>query len=250
MIGNLPLPDISLVIIIKLKIGRNIIYVHEFISKLEFLIHEIFVEVEEHAFKQIIVISMWPNCALSLPVLFYFCEGESIENLIKDIRITKAKSSSLACRYIDDALIIQALLTGFHKYTESQRIWDKINNRNSILCLNLWHLSLMWHQWSGFTWLYNKTDDFRILTVICQPHPRMECILLHKLYSRLPIAFNTIYRLLITKLLSQWYFFKESLQLIIEKCFLKILTPYVKYSVIIVHTDERWYWFVCLCEGI
>jgi hypothetical protein len=54
MIGNLPLPDISLVIIIKLKIGRNIIYVHEFISKLEFLIHEIFVEVEGHAFKQMV----------------------------------------------------------------------------------------------------------------------------------------------------------------------------------------------------
>jgi len=58
MLGNLPLPDISLVIIINLKIGRNIVYVHEVISKLEFLIDEIFVEVEGHAFKQIIVISM------------------------------------------------------------------------------------------------------------------------------------------------------------------------------------------------
>ena len=96
MLGNLPLPDISLVIIIKLEIGRNIVYVHEVISMLEFLIYKIFVEFEGHIFQQIVGISMGPNCVFSLPIMFYFYEAELIANPMKDTRIT------IAFRYIDD----------------------------------------------------------------------------------------------------------------------------------------------------
>ena len=77
----------------------------DIIGMLDFLIDNIFVEFGGRIFQQSTGIPMGTNCAPLLADLFlYSYEAEFIQNLVKQKKVSVAKTFNLTSRYIDDVI--------------------------------------------------------------------------------------------------------------------------------------------------
>ena len=73
---------------------------------IEFLTDNIFVQFGECLFCQVIGIRMGTNCALLVADLFlYSYENEFLDNMIKSVHRSLARSFNLCYRYIDDLIV-------------------------------------------------------------------------------------------------------------------------------------------------
>ena len=78
---------------------------------LQLLIYNIFVEFGRHIFQQDIGISMGTNCTSIIADLFLcLYEAEFIQILIKDKKITEAKTCILPFRYIYNVLSVAYIM--------------------------------------------------------------------------------------------------------------------------------------------
>ena len=143
----------------------------DIIGMIDFLIDNIFVEFGGLIFQQCTGIPMGTNCAPLLADLFlYSYEAEFIQNLVKQKKISVAKSFNLTFRYIDD--VISFNNSEFNNYLSmiyppELEIKETTESNSSTSYLDIFlkydtngHLS---------TRLYDKRDDFNF-TIINFPY--------------------------------------------------------------------------------
>ena len=143
----------------------------DIIRMLDFLIDNIFVEFGGHVFQQCIGIPMGTNCAPLLADLFlYSYEAEFIQNLIKQKKVSVAKSFNSTSRYIDDVISLNNPRFNDYLsmiYPPELEIKETTESASSASYLDIFlefdatgHLS---------TRLYDKRDDFNF-AIINFPH--------------------------------------------------------------------------------
>ena len=143
----------------------------DIIGMLDFLIDNIFVEFGGRIFQQSTGIPMGTNCAPLLADLFlYSYEAEFIQNLVKQKKVSVAKTFNLTSRYIDDVISLNNSKFSDYLsmiYPPELEIKETTESASSASYLDIFlefdsngHLS---------TRLYDKRDDFDF-TIINFPH--------------------------------------------------------------------------------
>ena len=152
------------------------------ISKLEFIIDNIFVSFGGILLQQVVSISMGTNCTPLLADLFvYSYESEFLQKLVKDKKIHETRAFNFTYRYIDDVLSINnSRFAEFLPliYPPELEVKETTDTASSAAFLDLYLEFLDSGQIS--TRIYDKRDDlnFKIITF-----PAIYQLLLHMVFT-------------------------------------------------------------------